>query len=141
MPIEMPNTPNPTDANALRRPGRRGMAMLWQVLDHMKEPLFPHLLAMHVNPTNFDEGFTASKNIVGTYGGFIEFVWQDELDTISATASTGGFINPNVGLTAASDIEINTIPGQSRANVGRVGRQSTMACERQEDLLDVFHNN
>lgn len=137
----MPFTPNPTSIDAFRRGGRRGMAMLWQVVDHRMEPMFPTLLAMHVNPNSFDEGFTKSKNVVPTYGGFVEFIWQDDLDSISASSSTGGFLNPNVGLTAGSDIEKNTIPFSGAQNTGKVGRQNTMAWERQEDLLDLFRNN
>lgn len=115
--------------------------MLWQVVDHMMQPIFPSLLAMHVNPNSFNEGFTKSKNVVPTYGGFVEYIWHDELDSVSATSSTGGFLNPNVGLTAGSDIEKNVFPFQSSSNVGKVGRQNSMAWERQEDLLDVFRNN
>lgn len=141
MPISMPHTPNPTSVDSMNNDGRRGIAMLWQVVDHTMEPIFPQLLAMHVNPNSFNEGFTKSKSVVATYGGFVEFIWQDELDSISATASTGGFLNPNVGLTSGSDIEKNVLAFQDTGNVGKVGRQNSMAWERQEDLLDVFRNN
>lgn len=139
MPI--PHSPNPTSTNPFSGRGKRGVPMLWQIIDHRREPIFPHLLAMHVNPSSFDESFTKSKNVVPTYGGFVEFIWQDELTTISSTANTGAFINPNVGLTSGSDMEKNVIPFQDASNVGKVGRQSTIAFERQEDLLDIFHNN
>lgn len=138
MPI--PSVPNPTSSEAFRN-RKNGISMLWQVIDHRREPIFPALLAMHINPTTFDESFTKSKNIVPTYGGFVEFIWQDELDSISASASTGGFLNPNVGLTSGSDIEKNTLAFQSSSNIGKVGRHNSIAWERQEDLLDVFHNN
>lgn len=137
----MPHTPNPTSIDAVRSNGRRGIAMLWQVVDHRMQPMFPTLLAMHVNPSSFNEGFTKSKVVVPTYAGFVEFLWQDELDSISATASTGAFLNPNVGLTAGSDIEKSISPFQGNSDIGKVGRQNSMAWERQEDLLDVFRNN
>lgn len=138
MPISMPKTPNPTSIDAGRNAGRRGAAMLWQIVDHTLQPIFPTLLAMHVNPSSLDESFTKSKVVAPTYGGFVEWIWPDELDSISATASTGGFINPNVGLTAGSDIEKNVFPG---SGLGKVGRQNSIAWERQEDLLDIFKNN
>jgi hypothetical protein len=141
MPISMPYTPNPTSIESNRSVGRRGMAMLWQVVDFRMQPLFPTLLAMHVNPSSWDESFSKSKTVVQTYGGYVEYLWQDELDGISATSSTGAFLNPNVGLTAGSDIEKNVIPFSGADSKGKVGRQNSMAWERQEDLLDVFRNN
>jgi len=68
-----------------------------------------------------------------TYGGFVEFVWPDELDTISADASTGAFINPNVGLAS--------VGGAPNALGVSAGRQQSIAWERQQDLLELFHNN
>lgn len=141
MPISMPKTPNPTSIDSNRSGGRRGVAMLWQIVDHTMQPIFPTLLAMHVNPNSFDESFTKSKTVVPTYGGFVEFIWVDELDSISATSSTGGFLNPNVGLTAGSDIEKNILLTQDSRNIGKVGRQNSIAYERFEDLLDIFRNN
>jgi hypothetical protein len=68
---------------------------------------------------------TKGKTVVPTYGGFVEFVWPDDFDSISCSHSTGAFLsaNPNGGGLVSSN------------------RKSTIAWERQEDLLELFHNN
>lgn len=140
--IQMPHTPNPSANQANTYSGKRGRPMLFQVTDPTNQPLWPFMLALHVNPKSFNETFTKNKNVVMSYGGFVEFVWPDELDSISANATTGGFIGPNTGLTAGS--EGNNLGNFSTGGLpsGRAaGRQSTMAWERQEDLLDLFRNN
>lgn len=115
--------------------------MLFQVTDPVNQPIWPFLLALHVNPSGFNEGFQKSKSVAMTYGGFVEFVWPDELDTISATASTGAFLGPYTGLASGSDGKGQGRFGGRDQRVGAVGRQGTMAWERQEDLLDLFRNN
>jgi hypothetical protein len=116
--------------------------MLFQATDPINRPLWKYLLALHTNPSSFSEKFAKSKNVVMTYGGFIEFVWPDELDSISASHSTGAFIGPFVGLTSGSE-------GRGARNdrsglatkAAEHGRQGTIAWERQEDLLEVFRHN
>lgn len=140
MPIELPNVPNPRPADALSAQVRKGgRPFLFQVTDPMRQPLYPYLLAAHVNPSEFSESFTKSKSVVMTDGGFVEFVWPDELDVLSATSSTGAFLGPSVGLTAGSD-DTSGPAGPSVA-AGGPGRHATMAWERQEDLLELFRNN
>ncbi len=97
----------------------------------MNRPLYPVLLALHVNPESFTERMQKSKNIVMTQGGFVEFVWPDELDSISADGSSGAFISPEVGLTMSS-----ASPAR-----GFSGGRNTIAWERQQDFLELFRNN
>jgi hypothetical protein len=98
------------------------------------QPLYPIVLALHTNPRSVEEKYTKGKSIVPTYGGFVEFVWPDEFDSVSCDHSTGAFIAPSQGLTAGGDR-----PNQSNGFVG--GRKGTIAWERQQDLLELFHNN
>jgi hypothetical protein len=113
---------------------------LFQVTDPTGQVIWPYLLALHVNPQQFDEKMQKSKTVTMTWGGFVEFHWPDELGSLSATATTGAFIGPNTGLTAGSDAKGSNLTGQD-SRVGASGRHGTMAWERQEDLLDLFRNN
>ncbi len=141
MPVELPNVKNPQQSDAMSARARRGgRPFLFQVTDPMRQPLYPYLLAAHVNPSDLTEGMNKSKNLVMTVGGFVEFNWPDELTTLSVTSSTGAFLGPNVGLTAGSDDTGGTSGLPSFATGGK-GRHATMAWERQEDLLELFHNN
>lgn len=139
--IHMPNTPNPPANQANNYFTSRGRPILFQVTDPVNQPIWPYLLAMHVNPRSFNESFQKSKNVVMTYGGFVEFVWPDELDSVSANASTGAFLGPYAGLTSGSDGAGQGAFGGKDLRVGAIGRHGTMAWERQEDLLDLFRNN
>lgn len=134
--ISIPATPNPKSTNfdPESYSPKRGRPILFQVVaPKTNAPIYPVLLALHVNPESLEE--TAAKNqvVVPTRGGFVEFRWPDELGTLSASNTTGAFYSPGAGLTAGNDAAQNT---------GRYqGRQGTIAWERQEDLLDLFHNN
>jgi hypothetical protein len=135
--IKIPSTPNPKIGEPYSTSEtKRGRAMLFQVTDPRNQPIFEYLLALHVNPHDFGESFTKSKTTAMTYGGYVEWVWPDELDAISATASTGAFMGPETGLISGWD-------GNRGRNsvVGTSGRHGTIAWERQQDLLDLFHNN
>jgi len=136
--IKLPSIPNPQENQGNSYSSKRGRPILFQVTDPMNQPLWPYLLALHVNPKSFHESFNKSKSVSMTYGGFVEFMWADELDDINASASTGAFLGPFSGLTAGSDGENQ---GAYGSHVGTTGRQGTMAWERQEDLLDLFRNN
>jgi hypothetical protein len=140
MPVSLPHTPNPPVDQAYTYSTRRGRPVLFQVTDPTGSPLWPYLLALHVNPRQFDERMQKSKSVTMTYGGFVEFHWPDELGSLSATASTGAFFGPNTGLTSGSDGKGDNLLG-SDTRIGASGRQHTMAWERQEDLLDLFRNN
>lgn len=133
--VLLPTRPNPKadDFSDGYNP-RRGRPVLFQIsAPGSLQPLFPFMLALHTNPGSLEERMTKTKNVIPTYGGFVEFVWPDELTTLSASHSTGAFITPDSGLSAGSD-KLN--------EQGRLfSRKNSMAWERQEDLLEVFHNN
>lgn len=131
--VQIPTTKNPQASDIGNFSARRGRPFLFQVVDPLNRPIYPVLLAMHVNPTSLSESMTKSKTVVMTYGGFVEWVWPDELDSLSADATTGAFISPDAGLTAGS------IGRDNGRNPG--GRQATIAWERQQDLIELFHQN
>ena len=80
-----------------------GRPILFQVTNvDSNDPAWPYALATHVNPNQFSEKFTKSKNVVMTRGGFVEFIWPDNLDALSAESSTGAFIGPGTGLSSDS---------------------------------------
>ena len=114
--------------------------MIFQVTDPRNLPIFEYALALHINPQNFDEKFSKSKSTVQTYGGYVEWIWPDELDSVSATMSTGAFLGPESGLISGGDGAGALINGAT-SRAGVEGRHSTIAWERQEDFLDLFRNN
>lgn len=84
--------------------------------------LLPHALVMHVNPNSFEETYNHKIERIQTRGGFVEQHWGSELTEISASASTGAFMNIYTGLTS-------------------VMRQRTIAWDRYRDLYDLYNNN
>lgn len=137
----VPNQPE-TDSFSPTGYGRRGRPMLFQVTDPVNRPLWEYLLALHTNPTSLTERFAKSKNVVMTYGGFIEFVWPDELDSLSANHSAGAFLGPFQGLMSASEGRpIRRDSSGLALKAAEHGRHGTLAWERQEDLLEVFRHN
>jgi hypothetical protein len=134
--VSLPYTPNPSssDADPEAYSPKRGKPFLFQVVSPgTNQPLYPVLLALHVNPETFEEKMTDSKTVVPTKGGWIEFRWPNDLNQVSGGNTTGTFYSPSSGLSA----------GSAAAQIGgkNSGRQGTQAWERQEDLLDLFHNN
>ena len=139
MSIEIPYNENPALNDDTERPesSRRGRPFLFQVImPGTNVPLYPYFLALHTNPRSVEERMMKSKTVVPTYGGFVEFVWPDDFDSISCDHSTGAFISANQsggGLSAGGDVVDD--------NGFSTGRKGTIAWERQEDLLELFHNN
>jgi len=134
--VGLPFRPNPkTDEFGMGYSPRRGRPILFQIVSPgpKEETLFPVLLALHTNPGTIEERMAKTKTVVPTFGGFVEFVWPDELSTISASHSTGAFLSPDAGLANGNDWSLQS------GNAG--SRKRTMAWERQEDMLELFHNN
>jgi hypothetical protein len=134
--VSLPQTPNPssTDANPEAYSPKRGRPFLFQVIaPGTNQPLYSYLLALHVNPESLEERMSATKTVVPTRGGWIEYRWPNELSSLSGSNTTGSFYSPSGGLTAGSDA--SQTGGKAR------GRQGTIAWERQEDLLELFHSN
>jgi hypothetical protein len=84
--------------------------------------LLPHALVLHVNPSSLDENFQQRVERIQTRGGWVEQHWGSDLTEISASASTGAFMNVYTGLTS-------------------VLRQRTIAWDRYRDLYDLFNND
>jgi len=135
----LPITANPTLDRSEGYRGRRGSrAFLFGVTSFSRpsELLYPVMLALHVNPDTIEEKLNKGKSTVMTYGGFVEFVWADELTTLSCSASTGAFLSPEGGLAAAVDSPTGNSSGRFSS-----GRRKSMAWERQEDLVELFRSN
>lgn len=124
--------------NTIMDPTAQGRPILFQVVDPANQPIFQYLLAMHINPSKLSENMTKSKTVVQTYGGYVEWIWPDELSELSADVATGAFLGPINGLTASNGSSGDSSNSPMSANQGRHG---TIAWERQEDLLDLFRNN
>jgi len=119
-----------------------GRPMLFQVTQvGSLEPLWPYVLALHVNPGSLQEQYTKNKNVVMTRGGFVEFNWPDDLDSLSADSTTGAFVGPDSGLTADSANPRYRIGGGAGIVRSFRGRHGTIAWERHADLLDLFRQN
>lgn len=133
--VIIPHTANPkaSDPNT-GYSAKRGRSFLFQVTAPQgTEPLFPVFLALNVNPTSVEEHMQKSKTVAMTYGGWVEWVWPDELGSVSCSASTGAFLHPYQGLTVGGDGLTDDVTSS--------GRKGTIAWERQQDLLELFHNN
>lgn len=101
-----------------------GIPMSFQVVSpvNLRRMLLPHSLVLHVNPSSLVENSTQKKEVIQTRGGFVEQHWWQDLTDIQASGSTGSFINVQTGLTS-------------------ILRQKTIAWDRFQDLVDLFHHN
>jgi hypothetical protein len=119
-----------------------GRPMIFQVTQvGTLEPLWPYVLALHVNPSSLQEQFTKNKNVVMTRGGFVEFVWPDDLDSLSADSTTGAFIGPDSGLTSDGANPNYVMRRGADSTRSFRGRHGTIAWERHTDLLELFRSN
>lgn len=134
--ISLNTTPNPKVEDSEDYKSRGGRPMLFGITSpsDVNEILYPIFLALHMSPESIDEKMTKSKNVVMTYGGFVEFVWPDDLSSLSCSASTGAFMSPEGGLVGASDAPMADSSFST-------GRRNSIAWERQEDFLELFRNN
>jgi hypothetical protein len=97
--------------------------LLFQVISPDKETkLLPHALYLHVNPESLDFSYTKNIARTETMGGFLEQHFGEELTSISATQSTGTFINTNTG-------------------TALMNRQETPAWRKMEQLIGIFKSN
>jgi len=137
--IQIPYSENPllNDDTEQSVNSRRGRPFLFQIImPGTNVPLYSVLLALHTNPRSVEERMSKSKSVVPTYGGFVEFVWPDDFDSISCNHSTGAFISAD-----ESGGGLSSGGGSISNGVSSAGRKGTIAWERQEDLLELFHNN
>lgn len=103
---------------------RGGIPMVFQVTSPLdpRTILLPHALVLHINPKSLDESFTKKVERIQTRGGFVEQHWWEDLTSISASATTGAFMNIRTGLAS-------------------VLRRETIAYDRFLDLRDLYRNN
>jgi hypothetical protein len=105
-----------------RRKG--GIPMAFQVTSPFdrRKLLLPHALVLHVNPSSLQESNNKKIERIQTRGGWVEQHWGDDLVELSASGSTGAFLNIYTGLAS-------------------VLRQRTIAWDRYRDLHDLYLNN
>jgi hypothetical protein len=95
-------------------------AIIWQV-QGLPERLSVPDLTMKINPRNLDNSYSQLINRKRTLGGFIEEHWGEQLDSSSASGTTGEFFG-EFGLT-------NTM------------RRDTEAFKKFEELVTIYRNN
>ena len=101
----------------------RALPVLFQVLSpNLQSVLFPDYLYLHVNPSSMDFSYSKVVAVSNTLGGFVEQHFGDQLSEVSASASTGAFINVDTGVT-------------------NVNRKDTIAYRKYLQLLSVFESN
>ena len=88
-------------------------------------------MVLHVNPKSMSFSHTKIIQRIQTKGGFVEQHWGDGAGTIQIEASTGGFKRLFSGLSNAT----------GGASDGRGTRRETIAYDKYQDLLSLFHNN
>lgn len=84
-------------------------------------------LYMHHNPQDFKENFVKKTTRIQTFDSYVEFYWGEELDTISCSATTGGFI-------------LDDYNGMS-TGLTTFHRRKTKPYFKFQDVLDVYQNN
>jgi len=86
--------------------------------------LTDYFLYSHVNPLSFDERMSQKIERIQTKAGWIEQHWGREMTEISATQTTGAFINPKLGLTGEAIL-----------------RRESIGYDRFKDLVELYRNN
>jgi hypothetical protein len=129
--MSIPTRPNQKSTEILSYDDKgRGKSFLFTITEpNSLNPLYDYALAIHQNPESLSEKYTKSKSSTMTYGGFVEWHWPDELDTISCTASTGAFMHRTLGLMWG--------PASTQPDT----RHDTIAYQRMLQLIDIFKNN
>lgn len=95
-------------------------AIIWQI-QGLPERLSVPDLTMKINPRNLDSSYAQLINRKRTLGGFIEEHWGEQLDSLSASGTTGEFFG-NFGLT-------NTM------------RRDTEMFQKFEEFVTIYRNN
>ena len=83
--------------------------------------VLPPLYMQH-NPQTWSQSFKKIITRYSTFSAFVEEHWGDELDTITASATTGGFIHEDTGYDT-------------------VNRSKTKPFHKFQDILDIYKNN
>jgi hypothetical protein len=95
-------------------------AIIWQI-QGLPERLSVPDLTMKINPRNLDSSYSQLINRKRTLGGFIEEHWGEQLDSLSASGTTGEFFG-EFGLTNAM-------------------RRDTEMFRKFEEFVTIYRNN
>jgi len=79
-------------------------------------------LYLHINPQNMQTTYTKKINRTQTFDSYVEEYWGEELDVVTCSNSTGGFISEAFGLTT-------------------INRSYTDSFFKFQDVLDAYRNN
>ncbi len=79
-------------------------------------------LYFQINPQNFEIAYAKKIHRYQTFDAYVEEYWGEELDTITCSNSTGGFISEELGLDT-------------------LNRARTKPFFKFQDILDVYRNN
>lgn len=94
--------------------------------DKNMNSLYDTVMVLHCPPDKVETKMTKVKASTSTYGGYVEWVWPDELDVISASGTTGGFL---------------TKFGYLGNTAGDLNRTQSVAYQKFLDFLDLYRNN
>ena len=83
----------------------------------------------HVNPSSLDINYGKTVSRIQTMGGYVEQVWGHDTTEISLSIKTGAFIRMNSGLSAVTNPDMGGT------------RRDSIAYDKYQDLLALFHNN
>lgn len=97
--------------------------MMLNVVDDFVNPnVVAPPLYMQVNPTTMSLNHAKKTTRTQTFSAYYEEYWGDELDTITCSNSTGGFVDPMAGYT-------------------NVYKTRTEAYFNFQNILDIYRNN
>ena len=86
-------------------------------------------LVLWANPEEMSFSYSKKIERIQTKGGFVEQHWGDDTQTMSISASSGGFMRLYSGVSNVTNPEMGGT------------RRETLAYDRYLDFLALFHNN
>lgn len=86
-------------------------------------------LVLWANPDEMSFSYSKKIERIQTKGGFVEQHWGDDTQTMSISASSGGFMRLYSGMSNVTNPEMGGT------------RRETLAYDRYLDFLALFHNN
>ena len=102
------------------------LPMIFDIVNVKKSPWVPPL-PMLINPSTLERNSAKIVTTQKTRNAWVEYHWGDELDTLSATGSTGSFVLPFAGLASGSKTPIS--------------RTLTLSYLNFMNILDIYRSN
>ena len=90
--------------------------------DYINPTIVVPPLYLQINPSTFQMNYAKKINRTQTFAAYVEEYWGEDLDSITANNSTGGFISESDGITT-------------------INRTVTTPYFKFQDVLDVYRNN